>query len=182
MLLAIRFHFNPGVTLHYKILFYFKIQVKCQVINLETMVTESIEKCDKNNHHHNNNDYLMYLDNWVLPFSIPCLMPPVVSLLQTWFVSAFTRPSWTVVGIGYSVVSWYMMMFVVVVVVAAAAQLFWKPAELNVGPPASLSLLTLHGCCLTQMFPLSGEKMVSLIRITPLRAKPSVQLWTIVAA
>lgn len=55
-----------------------------------------------------------------------------------------------------------------VVVVAAAAQLFWKPAELNVGPCISLTL-TLHGCCLTLMICLSEGKITSVIRINHLR-------------
>lgn len=44
----------------------------------------------------------------------------------------------------------WSVIVVAAVVVAAAAQLFWKPAELNVGPCISLTLI-LHVCCLTLM-------------------------------
>ena len=65
-----------------------------------------------------------------------------------------------------------VVIVVAVIVVAAAAQLFWKPAELNVGPCISLTL-TLHAHCLTLTIRLWEGTMVSLVRIKQLKVKAS---------
>lgn len=55
---------------------------------------------------------------------------------------------WTGMSGWVSYTMWSVVIVVAAVVVAAAAQLFWKPAELNVGPCISLTLI-LHVRCLT---------------------------------
>lgn len=80
-----------------------------------------------------------------------------------------------------------MMCSVVVVVVviavdvAAAAQLFWKPAELNVGP--SISLTSDTAWLLPHINdPFLRKKDDVTDQNKKLRANPSVQLLTITAA
>lgn len=91
-----------------------------------------------------------------------------------------------VLAIWFSVVlfgTWCALLLLLLLSLLLPPQLFWKPAELNVGPCIFLTL-TLHGCSLTLMIWLSEGKITSVIgeKKKHLRkVKLSQQLQTVAA-